>query len=63
MFSMTPANTRLLIIFFLSLTNSVQWHVAKGNKVGHLKHIVIVHRKACCQLELESEHLIFSPVA
>jgi hypothetical protein len=38
--------------FFLSLANSVEWHVAGDNMVGHLKHIVTVCRKACCRLQL-----------
>lgn len=65
MYSMTlhTASEHLASDYFFSFANSVEWHVTEGNKVGHLKHIVTVRRKACCQLQLESEHLIFNPLA
>ena len=49
--------------FFISLAYSVEWHVPKGNKAGHLKLVVTVRRKACRRLQIESEHLVFSLLA
>jgi hypothetical protein len=43
----TASKHSAIKFFIFSLANSVEWHVAEGNQVGHVKHIVTVRRKAC----------------
>jgi hypothetical protein len=58
----TASKHSAIKFFIFSLANSVEWHVAEGNQVGHLKHIVTVRRKTYYRLQLESEHFIFNPL-